>query len=474
MAFVLPMGADFADGVELLPVQPAGAAGNPTIVGTPLPTAFFSIYGATGGSFDTGGSFVEELPGSPRIEQAQQTTCEHGLKMDVASALTYLDQLHLGTVVTDTDANLWRVLSSEYTHDSELHATLHYVLEALTFDTPPDDFDVVDEMLDLHIIKHPRYWRWLCPYAGDEATVQVGDRANVSVAQIKEAIIRMIQNYIESAFYPSQNMVNSLIQINIINQLQTGAIQFQWPNPAFDPSKTIVDPVTWDGNAVDQPKDNCAYFLISSLSVYEDDDPDTGPIHMAIAAAQELISKLWRQEDTPYITMYEVVLTQYFFQPVYINPGCYLEDPRDVVPSYFMAPGLTWPPTSAQLQPVPQGNPQAAPASVLSGGNLDKIAPVVSGYTTIFDLLVKINPQLYSSDGTDQGTLTISALRMPDRWHYERTWFGVTSRWKVACIGKYDPDLYQVLGGTMNPSGSTGGPTQVGDFNVNPNGQADI
>ena len=177
---------------------------------------------------------------------------------------------------------------------------------------------------------------------------------------------------------------------------------------------------------------------------------------MAIAATTELISKLWRQEDTPLIPAYDIVWTQRFFQTVYLNPGSYNEDPRDVVPSYFMGEPQN---DFENIGLIPRGY-QGVADVVAAGGNLDTVPAAGAGNGSILDALVEINPQLFSSDGTSGGNLVISSIRTSDSFHYERTWFAVTHKWKVACVGKWDRDLYLGYGESA--------PQQVSDFNQNP------
>ena len=424
------------------------------IVGTPLPTADFAVYGANASQ-----QFLEEKAGSPRVERAEQCTCEHTLDMDKSTAIRYFDNLPRGTIVSDTQGNIWRVLSCDYTRDNDLHVQFHYVMESLSFDSPPDDFEINDVSLDLFIIKHPRYWRWLCPYADDAASLPLGDTAVSSIQQIKEALIRICQNYIESPFYPSQNMTQNYIQANIINSLNDGTFQIPVTNPTFKPGSPNVAPVAWDGNAASIPglgNPNCPYYLVPVTYAWQNDDPDVGPIHMAIAATTELISKLWRQEDTPLIPAYDIVWTQRFFQTVYLNPGSYNEDPRDVVPSYFMGEPQD---DFQNIGLIPRGY-QGVVDVVAAGGNLDTVPAAGAGNGSILDTLVEINPQLFSSDGTSDGNLVISSIRTSDSFHYERTWFAVTHKWKVACVGKWDRDLYLGYGESA--------PQQVSDFNKNP------
>lgn len=445
---IIPVGVDSADGVTHLPPQPSNSGGVPTIVGTPIPTACLYIFDGSG--TNTLQNF-QEPPGYPKIERAEQCTCEHMLILSYLAGEDYLGFIGRGTIVTDTQGNIWRILSSDLTKMEATTAHLHYVMESISFDSPPDDFRITKQQLDIFIIKHPRYWPFLCPYDEDASNyISIGDTAVVSIAQIKECIIRMIQNYIESPFYPSQNQTNSLIQVNIIQGIQNGTFSANVTNYGFDPASPVVDPVFWDGNLDSFPDVNCVYFIVTiPPSAYTNDDPQTGPIHLALAAAQEIITKLWRQEDTPYLPGYEVSWSQYFFAPVYLNPGAYVEDPRDWVPQYFLSPDNNGIIARAD---------QNAPIDELQADNLDLSSPPGSGGQTIFDYLAQLNPQCFSDDGTVFGNLRMSSLRLADDYDYERTWFKVTHTWLVAPVGKWDVDLF--TGGD--------GPQVVSDFNKNP------
>ena len=459
LAFVIPVGIDSADGVTKLPVQPYGSSGTPTIVGTALPTGEAYVWTPDG----LNQPFLQEQPNSPRLERAEQCTCEHSIRIDKARGELYWANLPRGTVVSDTGANIWRVLSCDYTRESDLFVVLHYVMESLSFDSPPDDFDLAEVSLDLFIVKHPRYWRWLSPYTSDATQVILGSNALAvsTLTTIKETIIRIIQNYIESPFYPTQLMTQNYLQANIIDGFNNGNFQVPVTNPAFKPGTTNVSPVSWDGNTA-PPTANCPYFLVPVTVAWQNDNPTRGPIHMAIAAAQELISKLWRQEDTPYIPAYEITWTQRFFQPVYLNPGAYAEDPRDVVPSYFMG---TPDPSFVNVGSIPRGN-QGAVGPISEFYNGDTVAAAGAGHGSILDKLVAINPQLFSSNGQSDGNLVVSGLRTSDTYRYERTWFAVTHKWKVACVGKWDKDLYPKYGASA--------PQSVNDFNRQPIDQSGI
>jgi hypothetical protein len=262
---------------------------------------------------------------------------------------------------------------------------------------------------------------------------------------LKEAIVRMIQNYTDSPFYPSASMVQGLIQSNILSMIKNGVVQINHPNPNYvqpDNNSNTPAPVTWDGtNASLANISTDVQFLLVSVPV-DLGNPDD-PITTAVAAAKEIISKLWRQEDTPYIAGYEITWSQLFFAPVYLNPGGILQDPRDVIPEYFLSPN--------QTGVIPRGM-----QTTNFGGDLDP--PLAPGQSTIFDQLVQINPQCFSSDGTRTGQLIFSSLRKADRYRYERTWFKVDHSWLVSPVGAWDADLYT----------SGDGPQNALDFNVLP------
>jgi hypothetical protein len=133
-------------------------------------------------------------------------------------------------------------------------------------------------------------------------------------------------------------------------------------------------------------------------------------VALAIAAAQEIIGKLWRMEDTPLINGWEMTWSEYYWSPPNLNPGSYLENPANAtppLPDYFYSP----------------------------------VRPPNPSYT-VFDWIAYINPQLYSSNGASGGATTISWLRDADSLDYQRTWFKITRKWLGAPLGAWDYDLY--------------------------------
>lgn len=144
---------------------------------------------------------------------------------------------------------------------------------------------------------------------------------------------------------------------------------------------------------------------LNGLLIVSGDDPT---VRLAKAAAQEIVQKLWLQEDSPYIVAYQVTWKQYFYSPQLLNPGSYKEDPI-----YEANPGL--PPYFCALD---QNFP--------SNG-------------TIFDAMYLINPQCYAQPDDTQ---EISWLRKADQQVFQRTLFGLTSTWIGSPIGNWDRQIY--------------------------------
>lgn len=394
---VIPVGTNRGDGITVLRVQPNGAPGTPTVFGTPIPSLDFCL------ASNLGPYSIEEKPDSPTFERAEQATVQHSLSLaSWENGLNYIGWLGRGAFVTDTYGNVWRILSSSLKKDFKGNAaTLSYTAESISFDSPPDDFNDQPVELGIDIIKHPRYSWALTPTENDQTTsTPVGD-IEVSFTSIKSTIIRMIQTYRDSPIFPSADQINGLFHDQIIGQIHSSRIDVQVPIAGFDPDIKLDDPPRWNGVINDLPDGNYSSAIVSVPVSTSPSDPIT----IAIAAAKEIISKIWRQEDTPYITGRQVTWTQYFFRPVYLNPGGYIENPVGIIPDYFMS-------------------------------------PTQDGTSTVYDLFAFLNPQSYSDTGLSDGNVDISWLRKADEVQYERTWFKITRTWIGSPIGHWDADLY--------------------------------
>lgn len=369
MSFNLPFGFDTADGVTKLPANPTGSGGTSEVVGTPVPADQVSVS-SNSGAIPT----IENYDDSPTIERAEQATSQGKLKMSWAACLSFITVLGRGTFVTDSFGNVWRILSSSIQRfrSGFQMGNLSYTAESISFDSPPDDFQMIPSELGIDIIKYPRYFFSLYPQ-GNDFTDIVGVAPNTATrAQVKMAIIRAIQTYRDSPYFPPQGStsLNGTIQNNVINSFLSSLI------PSLNGAAENTINVSGDAGC-----------------------------QLAIAAASEVIQKLWFQLDTPYLAGFEVTWTQYFFAPVYENPGGYVESPVGIVPDYF-------------------------------------ISPSQDGSNTIFDQMALVNPQCYSANGESGGTVNISWLRKADEVVYERTWFRVTHKWVGSPIGHWDAQIY--------------------------------
>ena len=407
--FPIPTGFDRADGETYLPGQDGFASGR---AGTPTPSQHVAIYGG-------GSDKIEEYPDSPEIERAEQATFLHRLKCaSWETAKNFISALGRGTFLTDSTGETWRVLSTKIQSQRGGTADISVTAESISFDSPPDEFRITPVELNIDIMKHPRYAWALLPYTSGSSTYTwIGDtRQVISYNDVKQTIVRMIQTYRDAPFLASGDNVNGYVQNSIIKTFQasSGTISYvtvTYPNSSFVKTIKEVTPKNnnnyWDGNARTRPPQNFRYYT-ANISVNLANAAD--PVVIALAAAQEIISKLWRGEDTPPVTGYEVEWSQYYFAPpqtngnLSFNPGNYIENPIGIIPDYFLSPSQ-------------------------------------DGSDTIFDYFTRLNPQCFAVNGQPGGILSFSCLRKPDEIDYQRTWFRVTRKWLISMVGHWDKDL---------------------------------
>lgn len=373
---------------------------------------------------------INELPDSPVIERAEQQTVRHSYTGSQSEMLNRIGIYYRGALVTDSNGYYYRVLSATYNQLKGNAARLDIVSESLSMDVPPDEFTITPVRMGIDIMKHPRYFYALMP-TNQIPTPWPSTLVADADAQItaKQAIIRAIQAYRENPYISTATAINNItgsLQDNITAAFSVGKLVYSVPNPNFksdfnatapDEVGTLYSGLPYPPVPVNNGDPNPAYYFLSIDIV--SNDPN-GKVTLALAAAQELIGKLWRMEDTPMVNGIELTWSEYFWRPPYLDLGGYIQDPitnsKNPLPSYFYSP--TQPPNSSY---------------------------------TIFDYLCQYNPQCFSSDGTgSMGTTNISWLRDADTIDYQRTWFKVTHKWLGAPIGAWDGDLYN--GNIQRPS----------------------
>ena len=321
----LPYGFDRADGVTELP-------GGGT-QGTATPTGSILLQGA-GGPATIDDIAIEELPDSPDIERAEQATISKTYRMAWSECLNRIAYLGRGAVVYDTFGNYYLILSASIRHEAGGTGILTIVMEAKTFDSPPDEFSIVPVELGVNIIKHPRYF-----YAF------LGDGYGSTTEKENQMVIRLLQDYMENT---SANYRDAIVR------LLTDSLGYN------DGAGYTPQPPPWDRDAED--------WLDTSSAFVAGTD-------MAKRAALEIVQKWWRGEETPYLVGYEMTWSQYYFISPSLNPGGYVEDPmfdaNPQLPDYFYS--NVWPPDPAYtiFDFLPYVNPQCYSDDGTSSGSVN-------------------------------------------------------------------------------------------------------
>jgi len=392
-----PQGIDWASGVD-------GTLGTPSVSGLGI----FATAQA-GGVEEVENIPIEESADSPIIERAEQATVTHTFNLPYDEAISRLNVYGRGALVQDSTGSYYRVLSASVQRQRGNMAKMVVTTESLSYDNPPDEFQITPTQLGVNILKHPRYIANLIPTS--QILGYTGTQDTADERLFKQALVRAIQVYIENPYIPSAEALNGIAGATheiVLASIVSGKLAVAVPVERFNPSETATEPVPVDGVIADETKyPNPPYAYIGKTD-------DTSKKALALAAAQEIIAKLWRQEDTPMLNGFEITWSEYYFRPQYLHPGGIIENPitaNPPLPDYFIS--TDYPPT---------------------------------GINTIFDRIGNFNPQCYSATGYADGGVTISWLRCADTIEYQRTWFKVTKKWMGTPIGGWDGDLYNQFG----------------------------
>lgn len=428
MSFALTWGFDRGVGLTV-PLSPYGTVGT-GIVGTAPPNTAYIV--TTGGVIA-----LEEDVDSPTVERGIQATAQHKFTVTYyQNAVNLAAVMPMGTIIQDSSGNIWRLLTTTAQSDVGGKGKLITVSESVSFDTPPDDFQINTVDLGLDIIKHPRYFPNLYPTTAELSTL---------TGQIKETIIRAIQTYRDSPFFPTAatlyGLINGQVQNIVAGGLGNGTFVITIPNPNYVPAfnfvadKNIRDgtlAITYTPAATANGQTNDATVSVSVNAATVNAFYDQSSVSLAIAAAQEIITKLWRMEDSPYMPGIEMKWTQYYFLPPYMNLGSYLEDPTFIVPDYFIQPD----------RPITELPPRSGIV----------VPPPSPSTDNVFRLNAAGNPQCFSANGMANGATKISWLRKADEVQWERGLAKITYTWIGSVIGYFDLQLYGASNRPVVPS----------------------
>lgn len=321
VGLTLPVGFDRADGQD-------------GRIGTPVDASCVRVQVpgmAVGEVVNIDGIPINEDHDSPTIERAEQCTVVHRFTMSFDVGLTLIGTIGRGSLAEDSYGNLFFVLSARLSRNNGAGtATLEVVTEGKSFDSPPDEFNVVPVELGINIIKHPRYF-----YAF------LGDGYGSTTEQNNQMVIRLLQDYMSNTSAAYRNALTQLLKDSLASPTGAGGSQ----------------PPTYTAGAGFDPA--------ARVSGTE----------MAKRAALEIIQKYWRGEETPYIVGWEVTWSQYFFVSPSINPGGYVENPMTEsvpqLPEYFFS--NVFPPDPAQtiFDLMAVANPQCYSTTGTDSGSVN-------------------------------------------------------------------------------------------------------
>lgn len=312
----LPSCFDRADGVDERP-------------GTPSDAGQFKVQVPGNPNANITNVTLEEEASSPEIERAEQATIVHRFRTSWEDALTRLETLGRGRVLEDSEGRLTKILSSRVVREQPGTALLTITEEGMSFDSPPDQFQITAVELGVNIMKHPRYF-----YAF------LGDGAGSATELKNQSVIRLLQSFFENPTVGFRDALTDMLKSSIGTEAGTG----EQP-PAASANGTSY---TFSG-------------LVSGTD-------------LAKRAALEIIQKFWRGEETPYVIGYEVKWTRFYFRPPYINPGGYIEDPitdaAPQLPDYLYSPSYPPDPSLSIFQLLDWYNPQCYSLTGEPGGGV--------------------------------------------------------------------------------------------------------
>lgn len=317
-----PNGFDRADGID-------------SNRGTFTPSNAIRVRSANGAT-DVANIQLEEDVDSPTIERGEQATITHRFKMSWNEAKTQITFLGKGTLLADAENNITKVLSTMIQYQRGGYAIMTVVAESVSFDSPPDQFQIIPVELGVNITKHPRYF-----YAF------LGAGAGSVTEQQNQMVIRLLQDYFENTNATYRDALIKMLSASTSTEAGVGS----QPPVAKPKSETVA-------------------------GVFTATDRVAGTA-LAKRAALEIIQKYWRNEETPYLIGYQITWSAFHFRPPYLNPGGYIENPMSgtawpmAVPEYFISPA--YPPSYSNtiFDYLDNINPQCYSADGTFGGGVN-------------------------------------------------------------------------------------------------------
>jgi hypothetical protein len=232
-------------------------------------------------------TYLESTTDSPEIERAEQATIRQSFYGDWGTCVFWNQTIGRGYIMQDTYGFSYKVLSCKIQRlpgGGLNKASLVIIAESISFDPPPDEFDVDPYQVNFPIFWHPRY---INPPFGSTYGL-VGYNLNASGNQVDT-----------TQWTGYQIMANVQIAAN-------------------SPQVTARDEGT------------------INITAKQINDPNI------LSLALELIQKLRKGNSEYYLSGWNVYYTQHSFVPWNLNPGGYIEDPvlSGNLPWYFWSNDL--------------------------------------------------------------------------------------------------------------------------------------
>lgn len=127
------------------------ATGRDGFPGTPTPAGAVRKQPST--------TIFEEYPTSPSIERGEQATLVHRFKTDPDNGLQLIYGLGRGAIFTDSQGNITRCLTAAYEYEKGDIINITVTSEGVSFDAPPDEFEIDEIEFNPSLFLHPRYKR---------------------------------------------------------------------------------------------------------------------------------------------------------------------------------------------------------------------------------------------------------------------------------------------------------------------------
>lgn len=235
---VIPSGFDRADG--------SGIGAETLYAGTPPPSIANAILVGINASTNNPNFIFQEYSDSPEIELSEQGTLVHKFNCDWQTGLWIVNTFKRGDVLVDSQNNFTRILIlrlQPYQKTAAKMANLTITTESLSFNSPPDEFDVQLVELNPALEKHPRYSAM--SYANRLTVDQLVSTNNGDISQLQLDNIYSMNSTNPAACTQSLELALKKFKGEdsfYLNAYKVVWSQYYWTPPIINPGNYLEDP----------------------------------------------------------------------------------------------------------------------------------------------------------------------------------------------------------------------------------------